>query len=79
MPLFLEACTNIRFTVFIIGDEGMEDEINYFDFFSEHTHVFDLGQVPWEKLRLFECCEDETEVLFGFNQSENTIYLLAQR
>jgi len=26
MLLFLEACTNIRFTVFIIGGEGMEDE-----------------------------------------------------
>jgi hypothetical protein len=26
MLLFLEACTNIRFTVFIIGGERMEDE-----------------------------------------------------
>ena len=26
MLLFLEACTNIRFTLFIVGDEGMENK-----------------------------------------------------
>ena len=44
--------------------------------YMEQIHLLDLGEVPDERLRLQIVKDEDEEMLFGVDESENTIYLL---